>query len=81
MSKPRILIIGAGASGMMAAHTAAKYGAIVTVIDHNNEAGKKLLITGNGKCNFTNTDVSPRHYHRRKPQISLISGRMKEYHC
>ena len=63
MSKPRILIIGAGASGMMAAHTAAKYGAIVTVIDHNSEAGKKLLITGNGKCNFTNTDVSPRHYH------------------
>ena len=60
--KRRILIIGAGASGMSAALSAAKNGALVTVAEHNSEAGKKILITGNGRCNYTNTFVSPEHY-------------------
>ncbi len=73
MSTPNILIIGAGASGMTAAYTAAKSGAEVTVIDHNSEAGKKILITGNGKCNYTNTDISPAHYHSSKSIDGLFS--------
>ena len=59
----KILIIGAGASGLMAAFSAAINNASVTVIDHNAEPGKKLLLTGNGRCNYTNTDVSVKHYH------------------
>lgn len=72
---PNILIIGAGASGMTAAYTAAKNGAKVTVIDHNSEAGKKILITGNGKCNYTNTDISPSHYHSREEIDGFFSDK------
>ena len=49
-----IAIIGGGASGMMAAITAAEQGAEVTVFEAKEKLGKKLLATGNGKCNFTN---------------------------
>jgi len=49
-----VLIIGAGASGMMAAITAARAGKHVIIFEQQNKAGKKLLATGNGKCNFTN---------------------------
>ena len=50
----KIGIIGAGASGMFAAITAAKQGAEVTLIEKKDRIGKKILATGNGKCNFTN---------------------------
>ena len=53
-----VIIIGAGASGLMAAITAANQGAKVTVIEHENKPGKKILVTGNGKCNITNTKMS-----------------------
>jgi len=52
--KKRIAIIGGGASGMMAAITAADNGAEVTIYEPKERLGKKLLATGNGKCNFTN---------------------------
>ncbi len=51
---PEIIIIGAGPAGMMAAYTAAKNGASVTVIEKNTHPGKKLLLTGKGRCNVTN---------------------------
>lgn len=54
MKKRSIAVIGAGAAGMMAAVTAAREGAAVTVYEHRSEAGRKLLMTGNGKCNLTN---------------------------
>ena len=55
MSKKRhIGIIGGGAAGMMAAITAARAGAEVTILERNDRLGKKILATGNGKCNFTN---------------------------
>ena len=50
----KICVIGAGASGMMAAGTAAKNGADVTLIDGNEKIGKKIFITGKGRCNLTN---------------------------
>lgn len=53
----KIAIIGAGASGMMAAIAAAKNGAQVTLIEKNDRVGKKILATGNGKCNFTNKSM------------------------
>lgn len=52
--KKRIAIIGGGASGMMAAITAASKGAEVTIYEAKERLGKKILATGNGKCNFTN---------------------------
>ena len=50
----RILIVGAGAAGLMAAIHAARQGAGVTLLDHNEKAGKKIYITGKGRCNCTN---------------------------
>ncbi len=55
-------IIGAGAAGLMAAVTAAGCGASVTLFEGNDKVGKKLLVTGNGKCNFTNLLMSPECY-------------------
>lgn len=52
--KKEIAIIGGGASGMMAAITAAKLGAKVTLYEAKDRLGKKILATGNGKCNYTN---------------------------
>ncbi len=50
----RVAVIGGGASGMMAAGTAAEYGAEVTIFEHMTHLGKKLAITGKGRCNITN---------------------------
>ena len=52
-----LVVIGAGASGMMAAITAARTGKKVCILEKLDKAGKKLLATGNGKCNFTNEDM------------------------
>lgn len=54
---PDVLIIGAGAAGLMAAFTAARRGRRVVVLDHAPEVGRKILISGGGRCNFTNTEM------------------------
>ena len=56
---PRVAVVGGGPAGMMAAITAAEYGAEVTLYERNPFVGKKLRITGKGRCNVTN-DCSPR---------------------
>lgn len=53
-TKKRICVVGGGAAGMMAAGTAALYGAEVTVFENTDRLGKKLAITGKGRCNVTN---------------------------
>ena len=58
-----VVILGGGASGMMAAVAAASAGAKVTIVEHKDRVGKKLLSTGNGKCNFTNASQSADCYH------------------
>ena len=65
----QVVIIGGGASGLTAAITAARNGKDVTIIEKNNKCGKKLLITGNGKCNFWNQDQNINHYHSSTPDI------------
>lgn len=50
----RIYIIGGGASGIAAAIAAARKGAAVTILEHKDRIGKKILATGNGRCNLTN---------------------------
>ena len=62
----KICIIGAGASGLMAAITALRLGAKVTLMEENKKAGKKILSTGNGKCNYTNVNLKPKHFHLEK---------------
>ncbi|MDE7208322.1 MAG: aminoacetone oxidase family FAD-binding enzyme [Clostridia bacterium] len=57
-----ILIIGGGASGLMCAYLLAKNGKNVMVLEKNDRVGKKLLATGNGKCNLTNTNVTLQDY-------------------
>lgn len=59
----KVGIIGAGASGMMAAITAANYGAEVILIEKNERVGKKILATGNGKCNLSNLDFGMDKYY------------------
>ncbi len=62
-------IIGAGASGLMAAITAAKQGAKVTLIDKKDRIGKKILATGNGKCNFTNKEMRSSDYRSQSENV------------
>lgn len=62
-----VLVIGGGASGLMAAIAAARGGAKVTVLEANDRPGRKLLASGNGKCNLTNLDQDIRHYHTDDP--------------
>ena len=65
-----IIVIGGGAAGMAAAITiASKCKKVrVTVLEGLDKAGKKILATGNGRCNLTNTDLSPAHYHSSSPK-------------
>ena len=62
MSK-NVIVVGAGASGLMAAIKAAEYGGRVTILEQNGLPGRKLLVTGNGRCNLTNTNQSRECYH------------------
>ena len=66
-----VIVIGGGASGLMAAITAAENGASVTVLDHHPTPGKKLLSTGNGKCNFTNQKQERECYRSDDPAFVM----------
>ena len=65
-----ITVIGGGAAGLAAAITAARRGHTVAIVEKNDRVGKKLLATGNGKCNFTNMRPGRRHYHGTDPAFS-----------
>ena len=64
-----VLIIGAGAAGLMCAIEAGKRGRKVIVVDHANKPGKKILMSGGGRCNFTNYDVSAHNYISHNPHF------------
>lgn len=64
-----IVIIGAGAAGLMCAIEAGKRGRKVVVLDHANKAGKKILMSGGGRCNFTNIDVSADNFISNNPHF------------
>ena len=61
--RKKVGIIGGGASGMLAAITAARQGAEVTILEAGERIGKKLLSTGNGKCNLGNLFLSAECYY------------------
>ncbi len=58
-----VVIVGGGASGLTASIIASYGNHQVTILEKNNKCGKKLLMTGNGKCNYFNNDFTIRHYH------------------
>lgn len=62
MSGYDCIVIGAGAAGLMCASVAGQRGKSVLVLDHANKAGKKILMSGGGRCNFTNYFISPENY-------------------
>ena len=63
------LILGAGAAGLMCAVEAGKRGRRVAVIEHAGRPGKKILISGGGRCNFTNIDCQPEHFISANPHF------------
>ena len=64
-----VVIIGAGASGLMCAIEAAKRGRSVCVLEHANRVGKKILMSGGGRCNFTNYQATSAHFESSNPHF------------
>jgi len=64
-----VIVIGAGAAGLMCAIEAGKRGRRVLVIDHANKVGKKILMSGGGRCNFTNYNIEAEHYLSANPHF------------
>ncbi|MBH1366248.1 NAD(P)/FAD-dependent oxidoreductase [Stenotrophomonas maltophilia] len=64
-----VVVIGAGAAGLMTAITAGQRGRQVQVIDHANKIGKKILMSGGGRCNFTNTGTTPANFLSANPHF------------
>jgi predicted Rossmann fold flavoprotein len=67
--KADVIIIGAGAAGLMAAMETGRRGRRVIVLDHSKKPGRKILMSGGGHCNFTNLDVRPDHYISHNPHF------------
>lgn len=66
---PDVLVLGAGAAGLMCALTAARRGRRVLVLERANKPGKKILMSGGGRCNFTNLYVEPSRYLSANPHF------------
>lgn len=64
-----VLVIGGGAAGLMCALTAGQRGLRVLVVEHANRVGKKILMSGGGRCNFTNTGTTPANYLSGNPHF------------
>lgn len=64
-----VIIIGGGAAGLMCAATAGQRGKRVLLIEHSNRVGKKILMSGGGRCNFTNTGTTPAHFLSANPHF------------
>lgn len=89
-----VIVLGGGAAGLMAAATAAKRGRSVLVVEVSNKLGKKILMSGGGRCNFTNLEVNAEHFICHNPHfvksalsqytnwdfIGLVAGYGIDYH-
>ncbi|HBZ98005.1 MAG TPA: aminoacetone oxidase family FAD-binding enzyme, partial [Pseudomonas sp.] len=69
MVQTDVVVIGAGAAGLMCAFTAAARGRQVLLLDHANKAGKKILMSGGGRCNFTNLYTEPANFLSSNPHF------------
>ncbi|MBF0412930.1 MAG: NAD(P)/FAD-dependent oxidoreductase [Desulfamplus sp.] len=77
MIQTDVIIVGAGASGLMCAITAGKRGQNVIVLDHAKKPGTKILMSGGGRCNFTNLNISPDNYISNNPHF--CKSALKQY--
>ena len=69
MTRFDVIVVGAGAAGMMCAATAGRRGRRVLLVDHAKHIGEKIRISGGGRCNFTNLHCRPEHYLSRNPHF------------
>lgn len=76
----KVIVVGGGASGLVSAIFAAKNNNDVLILDNNSICGKKILMTGNGKCNYWNSDWNIKHYHSNNIEIleKLITNENEE---
>jgi predicted Rossmann fold flavoprotein len=77
MNNYNTIIIGAGAAGLMCAIEAGKRGRSVLLIDHANNVGEKIRISGGGRCNFTNVNTSPNNFISQNPRFCISA--LKRY--
>lgn len=70
-----VLVIGAGAAGMMCAIEAGKRGRSVLVVDHAKAPGEKIRISGGGRCNFTNLGATPLNFLSANPKFCVSTLR------
>ena len=77
MKKRHVVIVGGGASGLLAAISAAHEGADVTIVEQKDKLGKKILSTGNGRCNLTNEYMNKDCF--RGDDISVVSKVLKQF--
>ncbi|RUM65922.1 MAG: hypothetical protein DSZ05_05205 [Sulfurospirillum sp.] len=71
--KKKIGIIGGGASGLLCAVVASQGDCDITVLEKNKRVGRKILATGNGRCNISNTEITPAHYHGHLPSFTAYA--------
>jgi predicted Rossmann fold flavoprotein len=71
VKNPDVIIIGGGAAGLFCAFTAGQRGLSVLVLDSSNKVGKKILMSGGGRCNFTNLDITPENYLSQNPHFCI----------
>lgn len=64
-----VIVLGAGAAGLMCALTAAQRGRNVLILEHTNKVGAKILISGGGRCNFTNLNIEPKKFISHNPHF------------
>lgn len=76
-----LVVIGAGAAGMMAAITAARDNKKICILERLDKAGKKILATGNGKCNFTNAVMNTNCFHSDENFISYVLEQFSVTNC
>ncbi|MTI83090.1 MAG: NAD(P)/FAD-dependent oxidoreductase [Firmicutes bacterium] len=76
----KVAVIGGGAAGLTAALAARYNGAEVTVLEQKDRVGKKILATGNGRCNLSNTDLNVSHYHGKNPKFAFGALNRFDFH-
>ncbi|NMA70283.1 MAG: NAD(P)/FAD-dependent oxidoreductase [Desulfitobacterium sp.] len=73
--KAKVVVVGGGAAGLFAAIIAAREGGKVTILEKNQRVGKKILATGNGRCNLTNVNMEISHFHGQNPKFAYSALR------
>jgi len=77
MNNEKMIIIGAGAAGLVAAICSARAGEQVLLLEQNNKIGKKILVSGNGKCNIDNKYIALHRFHSQNPDF--VEAVLKNY--